>query len=435
MNWLTFSIMIALLGASAFFAASETGLTSASRGSMLRLLKQGNRDAGVVSELVARRERLIGALLLGNNIANIGASALATNIFTGWFGEVGVLYATAVMTVLVVIFAEVLPKTIAINAPDRVALAVARPMRLTMYVLGPLLAVIEAIVRVLMRLIGFKVGANQPLLSPTERLRGAVDLLHREGKVEKHDRDMLGGLLDLRELEVSDVMIHRTEVVMVNADLPAEELVGEVLASEYTRIPLWREKPENIIGVLHAKDLLRAIRAAEGDTSRIDVSSLALPPWFVPEMRPVSEQLKAFRRRKTHFAMVVDEYGEFEGIVTLEDILEEIVGDISDEQDVVVAGVRAQPDGSVVVDGSVPIRDLNRAMDWDLPDEEATTVAGLVIHEARSIPERGQSFTFHGFRFRVLRRERNRITALRIVPVPRETELEDARPKRAGTAF
>ena len=435
MDWITVSIVIACLLVSAFFAASETALTGASRASMLRLSKQGNRDADLVSQLIAKRERLIGALLLGNNIANIGASALATNVFTGWFGEVGVLYATAVMTVLVVIFAEVFPKTIAINAPDRVALAVARPMRITMYVLGPLLAVIEMVVRVLMRLVGFKVGANQPLLSPTERLRGAVDLLHREGKVEKHDRDMLGGLLDLRELEVSDVMIHRTEVVMVNADLPADELVGEVLASEYTRIPLWREKQENIIGVLHAKDLLRAIRAAEGDVSRIDVSSLALPPWFVPEMRPVSEQLKAFRRRKTHFAMVVDEYGEFEGIVTLEDILEEIVGDISDEQDVVVAGVRAQPDGSVVVDGSVPIRDLNRAMDWRLPDEEATTVAGLVIHEARSIPERGQSFTFHGFRFRVLRRERNRITALRIVPVPRETELEEKRPKRAGTAF
>ena len=221
--------------------------------------------------------------------------------------------------------------------------------------------------------------------------------------------------MDLSELQVSDVMVHRTEMVMINADLPPEELVREVLATEYTRIPLWRDKPENIIGVLHAKDLLRAIRAAEGDTAKIDVSTIALPPWFVPEMRPLSEQLKAFRRRKTHFALVVDEYGEVEGMVTLEDILEEIVGDISDEHDVVVAGVRAQPDGSVVVDGSVPIRDLNRAMDWHLPDEEATTVAGLVIHEARSIPERGQSFTFHGFRFRVLRRERNRITALRIV--------------------
>ncbi len=435
MGWLTISIVIVLLAISAFFAASETALTGASRGSMLRLAKQGNRDAEIVFELVANRDRLIGALLLGNNIANIGASALATGILTAWFGEVGVLYATAGMTAVVVIFAEVLPKTMAFNAPDRFALRVARPMRLTIAVLGPLLTVIEVVVRVLMRMLGFKVGANQPILSPIERLRGAVDLLHSEGKVEKIDRDMFGGLLDLRELQVSDVMVHRTEMVTINADLPAEELVREVLASEYTRIPLWRDKPENIIGVLHAKDLLRAIRASEGDTSRIDVSTIALPPWFVPEMRPVSEQLKAFRRRKTHFALVVDEYGEVEGIVTLEDILEEIVGDIADEQDVVVAGVRAQPDGSVVVDGSVPIRDLNRAMDWNLPDEEATTVAGLVIHEARSIPERGQSFTFHGFRFRVLRRERNRITALRIVPVPRDGELEEPRPKRAGSSF
>jgi Mg2+/Co2+ transporter CorB len=435
LDWITFSIVVACLLVSAFFAASETALTGASRASMLRLSKQGNRDADVVSSLIGMRERLIGALLLGNNFANIGASALATGIFTAWFGEVGVLYATGVMTALVVIFAEVLPKTIAINAPDRVSLLVARPMRLMLYLLGPLLAVVEAIVRVLMRMVGVKIGHNQPLLSPTERLRGAVDLLHHEGKVEKHDRDMLGGLLDLRELQVSDVMVHRTEMVMINADLPPEELVREVLATEYTRIPLWREKPENIIGVLHAKDLLRAIRASEGDTAKIDVSTIALPPWFVPEMRPVSEQLKAFRRRKTHFALVVDEYGEVEGMVTLEDILEEIVGDISDEHDVVVAGVRAQPDGSVVVDGSVPIRDLNRAMDWHLPDEEATTVAGLVIHEARSIPERGQSFTFHGFRFRVLRRERNRITALRIVPVPREAEAEEQKPKRAGTAF
>jgi Mg2+/Co2+ transporter CorB len=229
-------------------------------------------------------------------------------------------------------------------------------------------------------------------------------------------------------------MVHRTKMVSVNVDGPRDAVIEAILDSEYTRIPLWREKPENIVGVLHAKDLLRAIRSNDGDLSKIDVASLALPPWFVPEMRPLSEQLKAFRRRKTHFALVVDEYGEVEGLVTLEDILEEIVGDISDEHDVAVAGVRAQPDGSVVVDGSVPIRDLNRAMDWHLPDEEATTIAGLVIHEARSIPDRGQSFTFHGFRFRVLRRERNRITALRIVPLPRDSDVLEKKPK-AGTAF
>src|ERR1700761_286484 len=200
MDWITFSIVMFCLLVSAFFAASETALTGASRASMLRLSKQGNEDAAIVSSLSAARERMIGALLLGNNIANIGASALATGIFTAWFGEVGVLYATAVMTVLVVIFAEVLPKTIAINAPDRVALLVARPMKLMIFLLGPLLTVVEVVVRVLMTALGIKIGHNQPILSPTERLRGAVDLLHHEGKVEKQDRDMFGGLLDLREL-------------------------------------------------------------------------------------------------------------------------------------------------------------------------------------------------------------------------------------------
>ena len=420
MDWISFAIVLACLMVSAFFSASETALTGASRASMLRLSKHGNRDAAVVNSLFAMRERMIGALLLGNNIANIGASALATGVFTAWFGEVGVLYATGVMTVLVVIFAEVLPKTIAINAPDRVSLLVARPMKVMVYLLAPMLTLIEAIVRVLMKLLGIKIGHNQPILSPTERLRGAVDLLHHEGKVEKQDRDMFGGLLDLSELQVSDVMVHRTEMVMINADLPPEELVREMLATEYTRIPLWREKPENIIGVLHAKDLLRAIQAVDGDLSKIDIQSIALPPWFVPDIRPLSEQLKAFRRRKTHFALVVDEYGEVMGLVTLEDILEEIVGDISDEHDITVSGCKPQPDGSVTVDGAVPIRDLNRLMDWNLPDEEATTIAGLVIHEARAIPEAGQSFTFHGFRFRVLKKQRNRITALHVTPLSRK---------------
>ena len=435
MLWISIAVVLGCLCISAFFSASETALTGSSRASMLRLEKQGIREAGIVSRLLTARERMIGALLIGNNLANIGASALATGVLTVLFGEVGVLYATAVMSVLVIIFAEVLPKTIAINAPDRVALIVARPMSWLVMILAPVLTVVEAIVRAMLKLFRLSAGSNENLLSPTERIRGAVDLIHHEGGVEKQDRDMLGGLLDLAELQVSDVMVHRTEMVMINADLPAEELVREVLATEYTRIPLWREKPENIVGVLHAKDLLRAIRSADGDISKVEVVSIASPPWFVPEMRPLSEQLKAFRRRKTHFALVVDEYGEMEGLVTLEDILEEIVGDISDEHDIVVAGVRAQPDGSVVVDGSVPIRDLNRAMDWHLPDEEATTIAGLVIHEARSIPERGQNFTFHGFRFRVLRRERNRITALRIVPVPKEAEIEEKRPRRAGTSF
>ncbi|MFL6805399.1 MAG: HlyC/CorC family transporter [Xanthobacteraceae bacterium] len=416
-DWLSVAAILICLLLSFFFAGSETALTASSRATMLHLQQDGNRNAGIVNRLLATRERLIGALLLGNNAVNIAASSLATSVLFVWFGDVGVIYATVVMTVLVVVFAEVLPKTIAINAPDRMSLLVARPMSWVVRVLGPVLMAIEGLVRAILRLFGIRVGENMPILSAHEELRGAVDLLHHDDRVEKSDRDMFGGVLDLRELTVSDVMLHRTEMITLNAEDPPEEIVGAVLAAPVTRLPLWRGTPENIIGILHSKDLLRALQAAGGDLTKLDIQTIALPPWFVPDVRPLAEQLKAFRRRKTHFALVVDEYGEVMGLVTLEDIIEEIVGDISDEHDIAVTGVRPLPDGSVSVDGSVPIRDLNRAMEWNLPDEEATTIAGLVIHESRLIPEPGQSFTFYGFRFEVLRRTRNRITALRIMPL------------------
>jgi len=422
-DWISLAVIVVCLAVSFFFSASETALTGFSRARMLQLEKNGNARARLVNRLVETRERMIGAILAGNNVANIAASALTTGVLYAWFGDVGVLYATAIMTVVIVVFIEVLPKTLAINTPDRVALVVARPILWLVRLMGPILVGIEALVRWILRLFGARFGTDQAYLSAHEELRGTVDLLHREGSVEKLDRDMFGGLLDLRDLVVSDVMIHRTEMISVCADLPPREVTMAVLAEPVTRVPLWSGKPDNVIGILHAKDLLRAIRDADGDLSKVDVKAIARPPWFVPDVRPLSEQIKAFRRRKTPFALVVDEYGELMGLVTLEDILEEIVGDITDEHDVAVPGVRPQPDGSVNVDGGVPIRDLNRAMEWSLPDTEATTVAGLVIHEARSIPEAGQTFTFHGFRFRVLRREKNRIAALRITPLVRKPPI------------
>ncbi|MGE0034762.1 MAG: HlyC/CorC family transporter [Xanthobacteraceae bacterium] len=425
-DWLALAFVLICLVGSFFFSASETALTAMSRARMLRMDKNGNPRARIVNRLIETRERMIGAILTGNNITNITASTVATSILLYWFGDVGVIYATVIMTVLTVVFTEVLPKTLAINAPDRVALLVARPISWAVRLFGPMLIGIEAMVRWILRLFGMKVGTDQAYLSAHEELRGQVDLLHHEGSVEKQDRDMLSGLLDLRDLTVADVMIHRTEMITVCADDTPDEIVKEVLDASVTRIPLWKERPENIVGVLHVKDLLRAIQVVDGDLNKIDVEKIARPPWFVPDIRPLSEQLKAFRRRKSPFALAVDEYGEVMGLVTIEDILEEIVGDISDEYDVVLPGVRPQLDGSVTVDGGVPIRDLNRAMDWSLPDEEATTIAGLVIHEARSIPEPGQSFTFHGFRFRVLRRERNRITALRITPLAKKPVLKTA---------
>jgi len=418
-DWLTVAAVVICLLISAFFSASETALTASSRAAMMRLEKQGNRDATLVSRLLATRERLLGAILFANNLTNIAASTLATGLLLALFGHAGVIYATVVMTILIFVVAEVLPKTAAFNMPDRIALAVAQPVDRMVHWFSPVLTAVEWLVRLILSGFGMPVGKIQSILSPREELRGAVDLLHRAGVVEKLDRDMMGGVLDLRELTISDVMVHRTKMVMLDADDPPRDIVDAVLAAKVSRLPLWRGSPDNIVGVLHAKDLLRALHAVGGDASRIDIPALATPPWFVPDTTPLYEQLKAFRHRKTPFALVVDEYGEMEGLVTIKDIVEEIVGDIADEHEIAVPGVRMLPDGSVNVDGAVPVRDLNRAMDWSIPDHEATTIAGVVIHEAQSIPEPGQSFTFHGFRFQVLRKTRNRITALRVTPLAR----------------
>jgi Mg2+/Co2+ transporter CorB len=424
--WLAIATILLCVALSAFFSASETALTAASRARMHALEKNGDRRAALVNRLLASRARLIGTTLLGNTLVNIGASAFATSILVALAGERGALYATGLMTVLLLVFAEVMPKTVAINYPDRTSLLVARVISFFVAIFGPVLIGVEVLVRGFLKVVGIDTSRRQSILSGHEELKGAVDLLHREGGVGRSDRDMFGGLLDLRDLEVSDVMVHRTKMLALNADLPSQDLIGEVVAAPYSRLPLWRGQPENIVGVLHAKDLLRALDAAGGEVKDFKVESIALAPWFVPETTPVQDQLQAFLKRKTHFALVVDEYGVVMGLVTLEDILEEIVGDIADEHDLIVQGVRLMSDGSAIVDGSVPIRDLNRAMAWDLPDEEATTIAGLVINEARAIPEPGQVFSFHNFRFEVLRKTRNRITSLKIMPVePRASALSD----------
>lgn len=414
--WPLILVIFTLIAASAFFSGSETALTAASRARMHSLSNQGDKRAGLVSLLIERRDRLIGALLIGNNLVNILASSLTTSLFLGLFGDSGVAIATLVMTVVLVIFSEVLPKSWAISAPDRFALTVAPFVRIFVLVVGPLSSLINFIVRGMLAIFGVSLSKEAPMLSAHEELRGAVDLLHREGAVVKADRDRLGGVLDLGELEVSDIMIHRTAMRGVNADDPPEAAVRTVLESPYTRMPLWRGSTDNIIGVVHAKDLLRALAEPNVEPNNLDIVKIAQKPWFVPDTTNLKDQLAAFLRRKVHFAVVVDEYGEVQGIVTLEDIIEEIVGDISDEHDLEIQGVRQEADGSIVVDGTVPIRDLNRALEWNLPDEEATTIAGLVIHESKSIPEERQAFTFYGKRFIVMKREKNRVTKLRIRP-------------------
>ena len=417
--WATVIVIAVLLIVSAFFSMAETAMTAASRPRLHALARQGSRRARIVNEIRAQSERLIGTVLVGNNLVNILASALATSALIAVFGEVGVAYATAAMTVLVLVFAEILPKTYALNNPDRVAVVLAPALRPLIALLYPVTRAFSAVVRTTLRVFGIRVKAELGSAESEQELRGAIEL-HKGPEPEiKEERKMLRSILDLDDVEVGQIMIHRKNVIMLDVDRPASEIEAQVLASPYTRLPLYRDEPDNVVGVLHAKAMLRALQAVGGDVSKVDILAIAAKPWFIPDTTSLLEQLRTFRERREHFALVVDEYGTLMGIVTLEDILEEIVGDIFDEHQAAVVGVRAQPDGSYLIDGSVPIRDLNREFDWELPDSEAATIAGLVLNEARRIPEVGQEFTFHGFRFSVLRRQRNQITLLRVQPPKR----------------
>ena len=410
--------LLIILAISALFSAGETSLTAASRGRMHQLERDGDRAARRVNRLLGNQEKMIGAILLLQNVLNIGASAVATvSIEKALPGAWGAAISTVIMTVLVLVFAEVLPKTLAIMKPDDVARFMSRPVSWTVFLLGPIINAVQMFVRGVLRLFGVRLSAAIDVLAAHEEIRGAVEYHHEEGAVEIRDRNMFRGVLDLADLDVSQIMVHRKSIDMIDADLATSEIINEALSYSHTRVPLYRDNPENMIGVLQARDLMAAFAHACGDLSKVEVTAIMRQPWFIPDTTNLKSQLNAFLKRKSHFALVVDEYGALQGLVTLEDILEEIVGEIDDEHDAVMTSIRRQSDGSIHVDGDMPIRDLNRAMDWDLPDDNAVTVAGLVIYEARTIPEPGQTFIFYDRKFQIMRRQRNQITAIKITPV------------------
>jgi len=365
--------------------------------------KDGSKGAQKALKLTEDSERLIGSVLLGNNLVNILATSLATAMFTVLFGNNGIALATLVMTLLVLIFAEVLPKTYAITNPEKAASMVARIVAPIVWVLSPIVTTIRAFVRFLLRLVGVKIDPGTSILAAHEEIKGAISLHHSEGMVKKDDRD--------------EIMLHRSDIEMIDIDLPAEEILSQCFQSTHTRIPIFREEPENVIGVLHTKDLLRAVDQLihnKDSLENFEILSIARDAYFVPETTSLDDQMREFLRRKVHFALVVDEYGSLQGLITLEDILEEIVGEIADEHDLDENDIRRETDGSIIVDGAMTIRDLNRECDWNLPDDNANTIAGLVIHEARMIPAEGQVFSFQGVRFEVLKREINRLTSLKL---------------------
>jgi len=430
--WMLIASVAFLLLLSAFFSGSETALTAASRARIQHMAQQGDARAQILKSLLDMPERLIGAILLGNNLVNILASALATSLFMQLFGASGVAWATLVMTALVLVFGEVMPKTYAILNAEKMALRVAPVIQWVVRVFAPVVMVVEALVRQILKLMGADVSGARNVLSFREEVRGAIELQKEHGGTQvARDLFMLGGVLDLRDLTVGDVMVHRTAMKTIDISRKPSEILEYVLGHEFTRYPVWHEEPDNIIGVLHARDLLSALAGAKGDIDSVDIRALLLPPWFVPESTPLSDQLAAFLRRKMHFALVVDEYGELEGLVTLEDIMEEIVGDIADEHDRASGQVRREGE-SYIIDGAMPVRDLNRLHGWKLPEDEATTIAGLIMHEARIIPDVGQVFTFHGFRFEILEKDRHRITKVRLTPLQEHGGQEEDQPPVTG---
>lgn len=407
------ALILFFMTLSFLFSGSETAYTAISKAKLLQKIKKGNKKAINVQKLLEKKDTLIGSFLIGNNFVNTAASAVTTGLLLNIFGDVGLIYATVIVTILLVLFSEITPKTLALLYPEKVATQFVTFARIVALIFGGPSHLAKFIVHSTLNLFGFNTK-DAPRLSAQDELRSTVDLLHFQGGVHKEDKDMLGGLLDLNELEISDLMVHRTRMQSIDVNLSTEQIIQTALSSPYTRIPLYDGTSENIIGILHAKDLLRAINAHNGNYDAINIKDIISPPWFVPDTTSILFQLKAFRKRKSHFALVVDEYGEVKGLITLEDIIEEIVGDIADEFDVVVSGIRTQPDGSVNIDGMLPIRDLNRTMDWHLPDENATTIAGLIINTSGIIPEVGQVFQFFGFRFEILRKTRNKIVSIKI---------------------
>jgi Mg2+/Co2+ transporter CorB len=406
--------ILLLLVAAAGASGTEAAMTAASRTQLHHLAGEGHRRARIAKRLLEDKESLIGSLLLGNHLAIVLATALATDVLVRRFGAAGIAYAAVTMTILVMIFGKVLPKAYAIRHPETIALATAPMARALVVALAPLTWLVQRIITLLLGRFGMP--ARSDLWSPVEALRGTIELHAEQGVVEKQERDMLGGILDLADVEVREVMTHRRSMETIDAGLPPAQILEQVTRSPYSRFPVWRGDPDTIIGVLHAKDLLAALERQDDGPTALRIAELCRRPWFIPDTTPLRRQLVAFRQRRQHLALVVDEYGDLEGLVTLEDIIEEIVGEIADERDIETEGIQRQDDGSVLTSGWITVRDLNRAFDWQLPDEEAATVAGLVIHEAQRIPEVGQSFAFHNFRFDILRRQRNQIVLIKITP-------------------
>ena len=408
---------------SAFFSGSETALMAIRRARLHEMEKNGGKGIARVKYLIDHPETLLSTILLGNNLVNIGASALTTGLFIQLFGEIGVVYATLAMTFLVLVFAEVLPKTIANLFPERISLFISPLMSLLVIILRPATYVVRAISRGAMRLLGISAGSTTAFSE--HDVRGAIGLGHQHGVLEDDEHRMLDSILDLEALTVEDIMIHRSSVTSIDITTKLEDISTALMATPHSRIPVWQDEPDNIVGILHVKDYFHAWHLAEKHGNQLKIDTILQEPYFVPETTNISQQLFEFRRLRRHLALVVDEYGDLQGLVTLEDILEEIVGEIEDEHDIISQDIQQHDDGTITLPGVFPVRDANRDLDWNLPeDEDAVTVGGLMMDTLGHIPAVGESVDIAGLTLKVKTKKRQAITSVLVTPIPEEESTD-----------
>ncbi len=396
-----FIAVIGLIALSSLFACFETAIVAASRPKIHRLANEGNKRAKILERLLNNRERVISTMLLGNNAINILASAIATSLFIKLFGDAGLLYATVSMTLIVIIFAEVMPKTYAVKSPDGVALFFAPLISFLVTIFSPFTDAVHGIVNFLSATTYAKSSELE-----LEEIRDTVSLKHKEGSIYKYDKDMIDGVLDLADTEISEIMVHRKDIEMINVDLPIKEILKLALESSYTRVPLWKDNKENIVAILNVRKLLKALHFFKGDLEKFDLKAITTEVWFVPASNSLRAQLFLFRKRKRRTALVIDEYGSLLGLVTLEDILEEIVGEIKEKDDASEANIIKIKSGAYKIAGKVLIRDINKKLEWNMTeDDDAYNLAAFIISSLGRIPEERENFVLDGYYFEILKRK------------------------------
>ncbi len=388
---------------SCFFSSAETSLTSVNTARIHELDTNGNKKAKIITKLNKKKGMVLGVILLGNTLANITVSSLATRFFVDVLNSegLGTTISSIVMTMVILLFAEVIPKTYAIHNPEKIALFSAPIIKIFTVVFYPVVRFIQLIVDFMFKVIGL--SKDREIISAADAIRNLVSLHKNDHTMTKQDIDMLNSVLDLAETEIASIMTHRKDIIAVDAELNKAEMIQAVLDAKHINVPLWRDNIDNIEGIINVYELIIGLRKS-ASYEEVDLHKLIRKPIFVPDTTPLSTQLFNFRMHENNFAVVVDEYGSLQGIVSLSDILEEIVGDIhyNDKEDIKkISAVEYS------IDGKVSVRDIKRKLQWDIPDKDASTIAGLIINSIERIPDTGECFDLFGIQFSILAKEGN----------------------------